>query len=106
MSKSHYEKSVMHFCSICYQISENKGMKRFTLVALATLIGATSVVTFSSSVKAETREEFCRYHDCGREYRYERERERARYEREREHARDQQHRWYDSRTGEWRDGYR
>jgi len=90
-------------------------MKRFTLVALATLIGATSVVTFSSSVKAETREEFCRYHDCGREYRYERERERARYEREREraryerereHARDQQHRWYDSRTGEWRDGYR
>ena len=85
-------------------------MKRFTLVALATLIGATSVVAFSSSVKAETREEYCRYHDCGRDYRYERERERERARYEREHARYEQHRqpyrWYDRRTGEWREGYR
>ena len=84
-------------------------MKRFTLVALATLIGTSSVVAFSPSVKAETpREEYCRHHDCGRDYRY--ERDRARYEREREHARYEQHReryrWYDRRTGEWRYGYR
>ena len=90
-------------------------MKRFTLVALATLIGTSSVVAFSPSVKAETREEYCRRHDCGREYRYEHdrdrnerdhvrnERERDRNERERdryEHGR--QRRWYDHRTGEWR----
>ena len=75
-------------------------MKRFTLVALATLIGTSSVVAFSPSVKAETpREEYCRHHDCGRDYRY--ERDRARYEQHRE-----RYRWYDRRTGEWRYGYR
>ena len=81
-------------------------MKRFTLVALATLIGASSVVAFSPSVKAESREEYCRHHDCGRDYRN--EHDRTRYERE--HARYEQHRqryrWYDRRTQEWRYGYR
>lgn len=85
-------------------------MKRFTLVALATLIGASSVIAFSSSVKAESREEYCRHHDCRGEYRRERERyERERYERARyqqEHRGQQRYRWYDNRTHEWRYGYR
>ena len=88
-------------------------MKRFTLVALATLIGTSSVVAFSPSVKAETREEYCRRHDCGRDYRNEHdrfryEREHARNERERDRYEQhrQRYRWYDRRTGEWRYGYR
>jgi len=79
-------------------------MKRLTLVALATLIGASSVVAFSSSVKAESREEYCRHHECGRDYRY--DREHARYEREHARYERERYRWYDRRTNEWRYEYR
>ncbi len=89
-------------------------MKRFTLVALATLISASSVVAFSSSVKAETHEEYCRHHDCRRDDRYERDHAREEYCRhhdcrrddryEREHARNerQRERYYDREAHEWR----
>lgn len=82
-------------------------MKRLTLVALATLISAGSVVAFSSSVKAESREEYCRHHDCRGDYRGDYRRDyRGDYRRDDRRDRYEGHRpgdrWYDYRTREWR----
>lgn len=78
-------------------------MKRFTLATLAIIFSAGSTLTFSSNVKAESRQEYCRHHQCNN---YNRDRDyRNRNYRSRDNQR-QSYRWYDSRNHRWHYGYR